>query len=166
MGTINTVMGEVKGEDLGVVDYHEHPHYNAPPWLLREDRDFKLDDVERSAAELRDWTAVGGRTTIKMSAIDFGRDICAVGRIARKVPDVKVVAITGFNKPYFCDATICATFDKDLIKRCVRDIERGIDDTDVKVGLVKGGTGYNLATIWADRIIGVTTVGDQGWISY
>ena len=60
MGAINAVMGEVKGDDLGVVDYHEHLCFNAPPWLLREDRDFKLDDVERSAAELRDWTAAGG----------------------------------------------------------------------------------------------------------
>ena len=143
MGAINAVMGEVKGEDLGVVDYHEHLCFNAPPWLLREDRDFTLDDVERSAAELRDWTAAGGRTIIEMSAIDFGRDIRAVRRIAHKVPEAQIIAITGFNKPYFCDAAIFASPDKDLIKRCVRDIERGIDGTDVKAGLVKGGTGYN-----------------------
>lgn len=143
MGAINAVMGEVKGEDLGVVDYHEHLCFNAPPWLLREDRDFKLDDVERSAAELRDWTTAGGRTIIEMSAIDFGRDIRAVRRIAHKVPEAQIIAITGFNKPYFCDAAIFAIPDKDLIKRCVRDIERGIDGTDVKAGLVKGGTGYN-----------------------
>ena len=143
MGAIDTVMGEVKGEDLGVVDYHEHLCFNAPPWLLREDRDFKLDDVERSAAELRDWTVAGGRTIIEMSAIDFGRDVRAVRRIARQVPEAQIIAITGFNKPYFCDAAIFATPDKELIARCVRDIERGIDGTDVKAGLVKGGTGYN-----------------------
>ena len=143
MGAIDTVMGEVKGEDLGVVDYHEHLCFNAPPWRLREDRDFKLDDVERSAAELRDWTVAGGRTIIEMSAIDFGRDVRAVRRIARQVPEAQIIAITGFNKPYFCDAAIFATPDKDLIARCVRDIERGIDGTDVKAGLVKGGTGYN-----------------------
>ena len=143
MGAIDTVMGEVKGEDLGVVDYHEHLCFNAPPWLLREDRDFKLDDVEHSAAELRDWTVAGGRTIIEMSAIDFGRDVRAVRRIARQVPEAQIIAITGFNKPYFCDAAIFATPDKELIARCVRDIERGIDGTDVKAGLVKGGTGYN-----------------------
>ena len=143
MGTINTVTGPVRGEDLGVVDYHEHLSFNAPGWLLREDRDFKLDDVDRSAAELRDWTVAGGRTIIEMSAIDFGRDIRAVKRIARKVPEAQVIAITGFNKPYFCDDSVFSIADKDLIKRCVRDIERGIDGTECKAGLVKGGTGYN-----------------------
>lgn len=143
MATINTVLGEVKGEDLGIVDYHEHLCFNAPPWLLREDRDFKLDNQDLSAAELRDWTQAGGRTLIEMSAIDFGRDIRAVRRIARKVPEAHIIAITGFNKPYFCDEWVFTSSDKELIKRCVRDIERGIDGTDTKAGLVKGGTGYN-----------------------
>jgi len=143
MATINTVLGEVKGEDLGIVDYHEHLCFNAPPWLLREDRDFKLDNQDLSAAELRDWTRAGGRTLIEMSAIDFGRDIRAVRRIARKVPEAHIIAITGFNKPYFCDEWVFTSSDKELIKRCVRDIERGIDGTDTKAGLVKGGTGYN-----------------------
>ncbi|SVD94755.1 uncharacterized protein METZ01_LOCUS447609, partial [marine metagenome] len=69
--------------------------------------------------------------------------IRAVRRIARKVPQVNVLAITGFNKPYFCDDAVLATPDRDLVKRCVRDIERGIDNTDSKAALVKGGSGYN-----------------------
>ena len=143
MDRVNTVAGPVAGGDLGVVDYHEHLSFNAPHWLLREDRDFKLDDVERSSAELRDWVQAGGRTIVEMSAIDFGRDIHAVRRIAEKVPEAQVIAITGFNKPYYCDQSILAAPEADLIKRCVRDIESGIDDTDIKAGLVKGGTGYN-----------------------
>ena len=75
MGTVTTVRGEVAGEDLGVVDYHEHLCFDAPDWLLREDADFRLNDVERSAEELRAWALAGGRTMIEMSAIDFGRNI-------------------------------------------------------------------------------------------
>ena len=37
MGTVMTVRGEIDGEDLGVVDYHEHLYFDAPDWLLRED---------------------------------------------------------------------------------------------------------------------------------
>ena len=143
MGTVMTLQGEIRGEDLGVVDYHEHLCIRPPRWLLREDPDFALDDVEKSTAELRTWARAGGRTLIEMSAIDFGRDIRAVRRIARKVPEVNVIAITGFNKPYYCDDAVFAAPEKDLIKRCLRDISRGIDGTDCKAGLVKGGTGYN-----------------------
>ena len=143
MGTVMTVRGEIDGEDLGVVDYHEHLYFDAPDWLLREDRDFRLNSVERSADELRSWARAGGRTLIEMSAIDFGRNVRQVVRIADLVPDVHVVVITGYNKPYFCDRAILNQDEDAMVRNCIGDIETGIDGTGVKAGIVKGGSGYN-----------------------
>ncbi len=143
MGTVTTVRGEVAGEDLGVVDYHEHLCFDAPDWLLREDADFRLNDVERSAEELRAWALAGGRTMIEMSAIDFGRNIRKVARVAELAPEVHIVVITGYNKPYFCDRSILEADEHHLVAGCIRDIVEGIDGTDVKAGIVKGGSGYN-----------------------
>ncbi len=143
MGTVVSVRGEIDGEDLGIVDYHEHLYFDAPDWLLREDRDFRLNSVERSAEELRSWARAGGRTLIEMSAIDFGRNVRQVVRIADLVPDVHVVVITGYNKPYFCDRAILNQDEDAMVRNCIRDIETGIDGTGVKAGIVKGGSGYN-----------------------
>ena len=143
MGTVMTVWGEVSGGDLGIVDYHEHLCFNAPDWLLREDRDFRLDDVERSAEELRTWAQAGGKTMIEMSAIDFGRNVREVKRIAEMVPDVHVIVITGHNKPYFCDRSVLQADEGQLVAGCIRDILEGIDGTEVKAGIMKGGSGYN-----------------------
>ena len=143
MGTVMTVRGVIDGEDLGVVDYHEHLYFDAPDWLLREDRDFRLNSVERSAEELRSWACAGGRTLIEMSAIDFGRNVRQVVRIAELVPDVHVVVITGYNKPYFCDRAILNQDEDAMVRNCIRDIETGIAGTGVKAGIVKGGSGYN-----------------------
>lgn len=143
MGTVMTVRGAIDGEDLGVVDYHEHLYFDAPDWLLREDRDFRLNSVERSAEELRSWARAGGGTLIEMSAIDFGRNVRQVVRIADLVPDVHVVVITGYNKPYFCDRAILNQDEDAMVRNCIRDIETGIDGTSVKAGIVKGGSGYN-----------------------
>jgi phosphotriesterase-related protein len=140
---ISTVFGAVNGNQLGVVDYHEHLCFDAPRWLLREDRDFALNDVEKSAAELKTWAQAGGRTMIEMSAIDFGRNVEKVRRVAERVPEVNVIVITGFNKPYYCDRWVWETPETDLIRRCVRDVTHGIDDTNVKAGIMKGGSGYN-----------------------
>ena len=52
MAEVMSVLGPLKGAELGIVDYHEHLCFDAPPWLLREDRDFALDNEEQSAAEL------------------------------------------------------------------------------------------------------------------
>ena len=106
MTTVMTIRGEVAGEDLGIVDYHEHLCFDAPEWLLREDPDFRLDDVQKSAEELRSWAQAGGKTIIEMSAIDFGRNVCKVKQIAELVPEVHIIVITGFNKPYYCDPGI------------------------------------------------------------
>lgn len=143
MGTVMTVRGVIDGEDLGVVDYHEHLYFDAPDWLLREDRDFRLNSVKRSAEELRSWARAGGRTLIEMSAIDFGRNVRQVVRISDLVPDVHVVVITGYNKPYFCDRAILNQDEDAMVRNCIRDIEKGIDGTGVKAGIVKGGSGYN-----------------------
>jgi phosphotriesterase-related protein len=141
--TIPTVFGSVTGDELGVVDYHEHLCFDAPPWLLREDRDFALNDVEKSAVELRTWAQAGGKTIIEMSAIDFGRSIEKVRRVAELVPEVNIIVITGFNKPYYCERWVWEAPESELIRRCVRDITHGIDGTDTKAGIVKGGSGYN-----------------------
>lgn len=146
MGTVMTVQGEVSGEELGIVDYHEHLCYDAPEWLLREEPDFCLNDVERSAQELQAWAEAGGKTLIEMSAIDFGRNVRKVWEIAKRVPQVHIIVITGFNKPYYCDRWVWETGEDELVKRCVRDVTVGIDGTGIKAGVVKGGTGYNTFT--------------------
>ncbi len=146
MAKVMTVRGEVAGEDLGVVDYHEHLCFDAPEWLLREDRDFRLNNVEKSAAELRAWAQAGGKTLVEMSAIDFGRNVHKVVQVAELVPEVHVIVITGFNKPYFCDRSVWQTDERELVKACIREIVEGIDGTNVKAGIMKGGSGYNTFT--------------------
>jgi phosphotriesterase-related protein len=155
MATIQTVSGEVKGKDLGIVDYHEHLCFKAPAWLLREDPDFDLSDIEKSAEELKAWHKAGGRTIIEMSAIDFGRDIYSVIEIAERVPEVNVIVITGFNKPYYCDRWVYETSESDLVKVLVKDITKGIDNTGVKAGIVKGGTGYNNVSKFGEKLLRV-----------
>ncbi len=138
-----TVLGEVWGEELGVVDYHEHLCFDAPEWLLREDPDFCLNDWEKSAQELRQWAKAGGKTIVEMSAIDFGRNVGKVQKIADSVPEVQIIVITGFNKPYYCDRWVWEKSEDELVKRCVWEVTVGIDGTGIKAGIVKGGTGYN-----------------------
>ena len=153
MAKLMTVRGEIAGEDLGIVDYHEHLCYDAPEWLLREDSDFRLNDVEKSAAELRTWAQAGGKTIIEMSAIDFGRYIDKVKQISELVAEVHIIVITGFNKPYFRDRWVWETDERELVKRCVHDIVQGIDETGVRAGIMKGGSGYNTFTDYDKKLL-------------
>ena len=156
MAKVMTVRGEVAGEDLGIVDYHEHLCFDAPKWLLREDGDFRLNDVEKSAEELQMWAKAGGKTIIEMSAIDFGRNMHKVKQVAALVPEVHVIVITGFNKPYYCDRWVWETEESELVQRCVRDIVEGIDGTGVRAGIMKGGSGYNTFTDCDKKLLRIT----------
>ncbi len=90
---------------------------------------------------------------IEMSAIDFGQNIHKVKQVAERVPEVHVIVITGFNKPYFCDQWVWETDETELVKRCVRDIVEDIDGTDVKAGIMKGGSGYNTFTEYDQKLM-------------
>jgi phosphotriesterase-related protein len=158
MSTVMTIRGEVPGDELGIVDYHEHLCFDAPQWLLREDRDFRLNDVEKSAAELRTWAQAGGKTMIEMSAIDFGRNVHKVKQIADLTPEVHIIVITGFNKPYFCDRWVWETDERELVKRCIRDIVEGIDGANIKAGVMKGGTGYNTFNAYDEKLMRIAAI--------
>ena len=73
MATVMTVRGPIRAKDLGVVDYHEHLCFDAPAWLLREDRDFRLDDPELFA---RDRAA-------------FDKALQALGDVQKKLDDAE-----------------------------------------------------------------------------
>ena len=153
MATVMTVNGEVRGEDLGIVDYHEHLAFDVSDRLQQEDKDFALNDPDKSADELKAWIQAGGRTIIDMTAIDFGRNIHKVQRVAELVPEAHIIVITGYNKPHFCDQSVWDTPEAELITSCIRDIKVGIGDTGVRAGIVKGGSGYNTFNKYDQKLL-------------
>lgn len=141
---VETVRGPVRVEELGVTDYHEHLYVQPPGWLLERDGDFLLNDVERSAAELADWQAAGGRTVVDMTAPDFGRNVEAVRRIADKVPQVNILLITGFNRPWYMGRWVFEMPESEMVRMVVQEATVGIQGTPVKAAAIKAGTEYNL----------------------
>ena len=142
--TIETVLGPVPVDQLGVTDYHEHLYVEPPIWLHRIDPDFALNDIEKSAAELREWYRAGGRTLIEMTAMDFGRNLKAIRAIAERVPEVHVLVTTGFNRPYYMGRWVYEADEADMIRQVVREVTVGIGSTGIRAAIIKCGTEYNI----------------------
>ena len=142
MKKIETVLGLKSIGDLGIVSYHEHLFANIQPLRLEKYPDFKIDDVNRSADEIKSWARAGGKTIFELSAIDYGRSAKDLYKIANLVPEVNIISTTGFTQPLYCDRWIILSSIDELLKICVRDIEKGMDGTKVKAGLVKAGSSY------------------------
>ncbi|HEY60315.1 MAG TPA: hypothetical protein G4N92_06485 [Anaerolineae bacterium] len=67
---IQTVAGDIKPEDLGITDAHNHIFIALPEWVRKKDSDLALDDLELSTAELELFKQAGGQSVVDCTAID------------------------------------------------------------------------------------------------
>ncbi|EIC06382.1 aryldialkylphosphatase [Microbacterium laevaniformans OR221] len=141
MGKIRTVLGDIEPEKLGFTYPHEHL-WCSPP-ASQPDRDLELTSYEASLYELKLFKSVGGGTIVDGSPLDYGRD----GRMLKQLAidsDVNVLGLTGFNKHVYYPDWVGVVPIEFLVERMVKDITVGMDGSDAKAGLIKGGSWYNL----------------------
>jgi phosphotriesterase-related protein len=139
MPTVNSVLGPVDVNDLGFTLMHEHVLNSSAgiPQTFPElvDRD---QAIARGIAALKDAAAEGVRTYVDVTTMDLGRDIGVIRTVAEQV-DVHIIAATGIWVDI--PRSIARGVNPDqLAKAFIRDIEVGLDGTDIKPGVIKVAT--------------------------
>ncbi|WP_429592483.1 phosphotriesterase family protein [Arthrobacter crystallopoietes] len=139
MSRINTVLGPISAEELGLVAIHEHIGYGMPGseldtkwWKTPEER------YEETVPKLRKFHENGGGTFVDATGICNGRDIDYYKSLSRKT-GVHIVACTGFvggdtALPHFARASVDY-----LARHFIHEITVGIGDTGSKAGVIKVG---------------------------
>lgn len=160
---IVTVMGPIAPDDLGFTSMHEHiimdgraawgqdlPSSTSAHRLLNEPVDLKnigllkrkwylsrdnmvLDDEGLMTAEVADFMAAGGRAMVEMSSIGLRTNLLAIKGIAEKT-GVHVVATTGLYQDNSWPEDAQAMTVNELADLMVKEIEEGIDGTDIRAG--------------------------------
>lgn len=99
MGSVVTVLGAIRPEDLGFCHSHEHlsiakgQSYKVNPAL-------RIDDTETTLEELRDYKNAGGRAVVDAQPVGCGRDASVLAELSER-SGVHIVAATGFHKMVF-----------------------------------------------------------------
>jgi phosphotriesterase-related protein len=139
MGRVNTVLGAIPTEELGVVAIHEHIGYGMPGSEL-DSRWWKTPEQRYSETvpKLRTFREYGGRTFVDATGICNGRDVDYYKSLSAKT-GVHIVACTGFvggdtALPHFARASVDY-----LAEVFVHEITVGIGDTGSKAGVIKVG---------------------------
>ncbi|MDA1061898.1 MAG: TatD family hydrolase [Chloroflexi bacterium] len=135
MTDVQTVLGPVPGEQLGVTLGHEHLFVGsaglreAYPWLFDG-----ASEVEHAAAELREAHAAGVRTIVDVTTPDLGR-APELMRQAAAASDVHVVAATGI----WLDVprALRETSAEEFAAIFAHEIEEGLGGTDIRAGVIK-----------------------------
>ena len=138
MATVNTVLGPIDSAALGFTLPHEHLidssagiRISYGELELRDRaRDLALEDFHKAKAG-------GVDTIVEVSPMDLGRDVALMREVSRET-GVNFICCTG------CWLDIPRSFwgrDKEFIADLwVREIEEGIDGTDIRAGIIKVAT--------------------------
>ncbi|MFG1945433.1 phosphotriesterase [Nonomuraea sp. NPDC048826] len=139
MSRVNTVLGTVPAEELGVVAVHEHIGYGMPGseldtkwWKSPEQR------YEETVPKLRRFHEYGGGTFVDATGICNGRDVDYYRSLSAKT-GVHIVASTGFvggdtALPFFARASV-----EYLTAHFVHEITVGIGGSGGRAGIIKVG---------------------------
>ncbi|WP_030905195.1 phosphotriesterase family protein [Streptosporangium amethystogenes] len=139
MSRVNTVLGPVPTEELGLVAVHEHIGYGMPgseldtKWWKTPEQQY-----EETVPKLRRFHEYGGGTFVDATGICNGRDVDYYRSLSAKT-GVHIVASTGFvggdtALPFFARASVAY-----LAEHFIHEITVGIGDTGGKAGIIKVG---------------------------
>jgi phosphotriesterase-related protein len=130
---VQTVLGEVEPEELGVTAMHEHLYIDlgrrpATP----ERRAQELRFANQAAAEFK---AAGGGTIVDLSCRGMGQDVGFLQEVSRAT-GVRVVSGTGFYYGQFLPDYLNDLSVDDVAELFVRELHIGINGSDAKAGII------------------------------
>jgi predicted metal-dependent phosphotriesterase family hydrolase len=156
---IRTVLGDIRPDELGRTNVHEHLLQRSP--LLRGE---ELDDVQRSLAEVLELRDAGMDALVELTNIGIGRDPIGVAEIARR-SGVKTVLATGIHRQahYPPGHWIHSIEPSQYVGWFLRDIREGCNAMDyagpkaqptgIRAGVIKVGAGYWSISPFEHRVL-------------
>jgi 5-phospho-D-xylono-1,4-lactonase len=146
-GTIVTVTGPVQPTDLGPTDAHEHL-FLATPAQPNDD----MADVNRAEVEVEEAAATGLRAIVELTPIGLGRRADLLRQVSEST-GVLIVAASGFHRDAHYrpgDWALEASVEE-LVDRVLAELREGMDGTDIRAGVMKGGASHDEITDAEER---------------
>lgn len=150
MAIVRTVTGDIAPEQLGVTYSHEHLITLPPPHI--SDPDFKMPDEAAATVELLHFKQAGGQSLVEMTTRAYGRSPESLQRLSRAT-GINIIATTGWIKEKFFRGHVTGRTVDDLADEMIRDIQQGMDDTDIRAGVIKGGSSRDEITALEENVL-------------
>ncbi|MEM2344077.1 MAG: aryldialkylphosphatase [Thermoproteota archaeon] len=135
MGIIRTVLGDISPEDFGPALVHEHILVDSNPsnGVNEYDPEEVFEIMFPYLIEIRD---LGIRGFVECSTAYMGRDVRILKKLS-KTTGIHILANTGFFlEPYIPKYAFEYSIE-DIANEWIKEINEGIDGTDVKAGFIK-----------------------------
>ena len=158
---INTVSKSVTTTDFGNVLIHEHigcisndlTHIFKDKWLNKQEL---TDFAAEILIKIRDKYGVG--LFVDGTPIDLGRDISLLKSVSEKA-NIPIVAATGlYHYPAFYTS---AYSESEMAAWFIKECEEGIEETDIKPGILKAATDRIITTDNKKRLAAMAIVQNE-----
>ncbi|MEU4929179.1 phosphotriesterase [Streptomyces yokosukanensis] len=137
MSRVRTVLGDIRPEELGVCDAHDHLFLRSVQLPGRE-----LDDAPAARAELAAFRAAGGAAVVQWTPYGMGRRAADLPELSRTT-GVRLVCATGLHQAAHYARDALDTLRGRLAEVFVSDLTEGIGTTGVRAGLIKVAGGFH-----------------------
>lgn len=157
---IQTVLGKIRPEELGICSVHEHLSIDLS-WI-KKDPDTILDDEPGMLEELRDFRREGGRAMVEVTNDGMGRDVLRLKRLSEQ-SGVHIIACTGFYKDPFIPEYAQNWSAGQFAAHFIKEAKEGIDGTGILPGVIgEVGTSKNeIKPIERELLIGAALAGRE-----
>ncbi len=150
---VNTVLGPISAQDMGVTLVHEHICYGFPGW--EGDQSIAPFDpaniVATGVATLEQLKELGVGTYIDATPLDGGRQPELLKEISEKT-GVHIVCATGYYyegegaPAYWKFRGTLGDVSGEIYELFLKEVTEGIRDTGIKAGVLKVGTSKGIIT--------------------
>ncbi|MGW3117572.1 phosphotriesterase family protein [Streptomyces sp. NPDC001107] len=137
MSSVRTVLGDVRPEDLGVCDAHDHLFLRSAQLPGQE-----LNDATAARAELEAFRAAGGASVVQWTPWGMGRRAADLPLLSRAA-GVHVVCATGLHQAAHYTPELLDELRGKLADVFVSELTEGIGTSGVRAGLVKVAGGFH-----------------------
>jgi phosphotriesterase-related protein len=160
MDKINTVLGPVSPDELGVTLIHEHLVFSYLGWEC----DALAPAYDREAAAtvcveaLGEAKSQGLRTLVDATGTDMGRDV-ELQKIVSERLGINIICATGFytekygKAGYFKFRSMNYDIVAELCETLVKEITQGIGNTGIKAGVIKVATGHARISSYEEKVL-------------
>jgi predicted metal-dependent phosphotriesterase family hydrolase len=141
-GTVVTVSGPIAPADLGPTDAHEHLFLETPAQPGEG-----VADLVRAEVEVEEGAATGLRAIVELTPIGLGRQPDLLRQLSEST-GVHIVAATGYHRDahYAAGHPVLEATGEELTQRAVAELQSGMDETDIRAGVIKGGASHEQIT--------------------
>ncbi|MGW7258338.1 phosphotriesterase family protein [Streptomyces sp. NPDC054834] len=134
---VRTVLGDVRPEDLGVCDAHDHLFLCSPQLPGQE-----LNDAAAARAELDAFRAAGGAGVVQWTPYGMGRRAADLPPLSRAA-GVHLVCATGLHQAAHYTPESLGELRGRLAAVFVAELTEGIGTSGVRAGLIKVAGGFH-----------------------